>query len=63
VEQALVRQILDRAGFELLCWEEATQFALPGGERTEAGMGVAASILLDVEIRSPMRSIDNNRTF
>lgn len=35
VEQALVRRVLAREGFQNLSREEATRFALPGGDRAE----------------------------
>ena len=35
VEQALVRGVLGREGFQNLSREEATRFALPGGDRAE----------------------------
>ena len=35
VEQALVRGVLGREGFQNLSREEATRFALPGGNRAE----------------------------
>jgi SAM-dependent methyltransferase len=42
VEQALVCQLLDRPGFELLSRAEATQFALPGGDRIAAEIPACA---------------------
>lgn len=35
VEQALARGVLGREGFRNLSREEATRFALPGGDRAE----------------------------
>lgn len=40
VEQALVRGVLGRESFRDLSWEEATRFALPGGECAEADISV-----------------------